>query len=303
MDHRDLLSIKDLTRKDVGIIFDKARENMNADPVKSLAGKSVVLVFEKASTRTRISFEVGIARLGGHPVILAKEGSQMARGEPLKDTARILSGYCDCIVMRTFEHTRLEEMAKWADIPVINALTDLLHPCQVLADCFTLDLRFGPLADKKIAWIGDGNNMAHSWINASTILGFELALSCPQGYEPDKTILDEAVKQGAKISLADDPYKAAAGSIAVNTDVWASMGQEGEATERKDVFKDFQVDSSLMSSAHRDAVFMHCLPAHRGEEVTDDIIEGPRSIVWEQARNRLYVQEAVLDFIMNTVRG
>jgi ornithine carbamoyltransferase len=298
MGQRDFLSIGDLSRDEIQKIFSKALKHKNALPEQSLLGKSVVLVFEKASTRTRISFEVGVARLGGHPIVLTSQGSQMARGEPLRDTARILAGYCDCIVMRTFSHNRVEEMAEFADVPVINALTDLLHPCQVLADCFTLMQRFGDLAGKKVAWIGDGNNMANSWINAASKLGFELMLACPKGYDPDEAVLDAALKNGARINAHRNPAEAVSGAIAVNTDVWASMGQEDEADRRKKIFTEFQVTPELMQNALPDAVFMHCLPAHRGEEVTEDVLEGRQSIVWEQAKNRLYVQEAVIDFLL-----
>jgi ornithine carbamoyltransferase len=230
--------------------------------------------------------------------VLSVEGSQIARGEPLKDTARVLAGYCDAIVMRTFGHDRIEEMASYAEVPVINALTDLLHPCQVLADCFTLTQRFGELKGKKVAWIGDGNNMANSWINAAAILDFELMLACPEGFEPDRDILDAALKDGAKVAVVRDPNEAAKGSVAVNTDVWASMGREEEAGIRKKAFVRYKVDDALMDAAGPDAVFMHCLPAHRGEEVTEEVLEGWRSIVWEQAQNRQYIQEAVLDFLL-----
>ena len=258
----------------------------------------MVLLFEKASTRTRVSFEVGIARLGAHPVVLSVEGSQIARGEPLKDTARVLAGYCDAIVMRTFGHDRIEEMASYAEVPVINALTDLLHPCQVLADCFTLTERFGDLSGKKVAWIGDGNNMANSWINASAVLGFDLTLACPEGFDPDRSIMDAALKDDAKVLVVRDLKEAVKGAIAVNTDVWASMGQEAEAERRKKAFEAYMVDEALMDAAGPDAVFMHCLPAHRGEEVTEEVLEGWRSIVWEQAQNRQYIQEAILEFLL-----
>jgi ornithine carbamoyltransferase len=298
MKHRDLLTIRDLSAQEIGQLFTRAGQFRKAAPPRTLEAKSVVLLFEKASTRTRLSFEVGTARLGGHPVVLTPESSQMARGEPLKDTARILSGYCNAIVMRTFAHSRIEEMAEFADVPVVNALTDLLHPCQVLADCFTLTRRFGSLAGMKIAWVGDGNNMANSWINASVRLGFELMLACPEGYEPDRNILDAALKDGAAVSVVSDPYEAVRGAISVNTDVWASMGQEMEAAMRKAALASYKVDASLMGIAHPDAVFMHCLPAHRGEEVTEEVLEGPRSIVWEQAENRLYIQEAILELLL-----
>ena len=298
MKHRDFLSIEDLSRDEIEQIFSTAREHKNALPVQSLSGTSVVLVFEKASTRTRISFEAGVARMGGHPLVLTAQGSQMARGEPLKDTARILAGYCDCIVMRTFGHERVVEMAEYADVPVINALTDLLHPCQVLSDCFTLSQRFGELSGRKVAWIGDGNNMANSWINAAAAFGFELTIACPHGFDPDMTIVEKAQQAGAKVIILRDPAEACAGAIAINTDVWASMGQEDEADERKQTFAGFQVNRELMQKTDPDAVFMHCLPAHRGEEVTEEVLEGNQSIVWEQARNRLFVQEAIMDFLL-----
>ena len=298
MEHRDFLSIRDLRADEISDIFENAARFRQTSPSRSLEGKSVVLLFEKASTRTRVSFEVGIARLGAHPVVLSVEGSQIARGEPLKDTARVLAGYCDAIVMRTFGHDRIEEMATYAQVPVINALTNLLHPCQVLADCFTLMQRFGDLSGKKIAWIGDGNNMANSWINASAVLGFDLTLACPEGFEPDKNIVDAALKDGAKVLVVRDLKEAVKGAIAVNTDVWASMGQEAEAAKRKKAFETYRVDEALMDAAGPDAVFMHCLPAHRGEEVAEEVLEGWRSIVWEQAQNRQYIQEAILEFLL-----
>ncbi len=205
MAHRDFLTIIDLTNAEAREIFSNARTYKEGTPPASLRGKSVVLLFEKASTRTRISFEVGVARLGGHPIVLTPAGSQMSRGEPLRDTARVLSGYCDCIVMRTFGHDRVQEMAQWADVPVINALTDLQHPCQVLADCFTLENIFGTLKGKKVAWIGDGNNMANSWIEAAALLDFELDLACPEGYDPNPGVLDAAVSRGAKVSPVERP--------------------------------------------------------------------------------------------------
>lgn len=298
MNERDFLSIRDLSPDEIKQILETAQDFKQNRLRHSLAGKAVVLVFEKASTRTRISFEVGVARLGGHPIVLTPGASQMGRGEPLKDTARIMARYCEGIVMRTYAHATIEEMAQWADVPVINALTDLLHPCQVLADCFTLTELFGDLAGKKIAWIGDGNNMANSWINAAVRFGFELTLACPEGYEPDETILSNAFIDGARVTVVRDPAEAVKGAIAVNTDVWASMGQEEEALRRQAVFKGYQVTTALMEQALPEAVFLHCLPAHRGEEVTEEVIESPQSIVWDQAENRLYVQEAIMDFLI-----
>jgi ornithine carbamoyltransferase len=223
----------------------------------------------------------------------------MSRGEPLKDTARILSLYCNGIVMRTFEHERIEEMASWTGIPVINALTDLVHPCQVISDCFTLSERFGSIKDKKIAWIGDGNNMANSWINAAVLFGFDLDIACPKGYEPDRMTLDRAIDKGLKIRIVDDPIEAARIAICVNTDVWASMGQEDEHDLRAEIFSPFQVNKEVMGAADDHAVFMHCLPAHRGQEVTEQVLEGEQSIIWEQAKNRLYVQEAIMDILFS----
>lgn len=294
---RDLLSIRDLTKEEIYYLFDKATAFKKGEVSQSLRNKAVALVFEKASTRTRISFEVGTSKLGGHPIVLTSGGSQMARGEPLKDTARVLGRYCDMIVMRTYAHSNIEEMAKFADVPVINALTDLLHPCQVLSDCYTIIERFGGIEGRKVAWIGDGFNMANSWINAAALLGFELMLACPKGYEPDAGILDKAIRQRAKVSLVNDPILAVKGAIAVNTDVWASMGQEEETLARAKAFDGYKVTSQIMSHALNDAVFMHCLPAHRDEEVSEEVFEGPSSIVWDQAGNRLYVQEAIMDFL------
>ncbi|MEN6473230.1 MAG: ornithine carbamoyltransferase [Syntrophaceae bacterium] len=295
---RDFLSLRDLNRDELAQVLEQAQGFKQGRLKPSLAGKAVVLVFEKASTRTRVSFEVGIDRLGGHPIVLTPDASQMGRGEPLKDTARILSRYAEMIVMRTYAHATIEEIAQWADVPVINALTDLLHPCQVLADCFTLNEIFGELAGKKVAWIGDGNNMANSWINAAALFGFELTLACPAGYEPDKAILSAAFIDGAKITLVRDPVDALRGAIAVNTDVWASMGQEQESSIRNQTFQGFQVDAHLMAQAAPEAVFLHCLPAHRGEEVSEEVLESTQSVVWDQAENRLYVQEALMDFLV-----
>ncbi len=295
---RDFLSLRDFSRDELSQVLEQAQAFKQGRLKASLEGKAVVMVFEKASTRTRISFEVGIDRLGGHPIVLTPGTSQMGRGEPLKDTARILSRYAEMIVMRTYAHATIEEIAQWADVPVINALTDLLHPCQVLADCFTLSEIFGELTGKKVAWIGDGNNMANSWINAAALLGFELSLACPAGYDPDKAILSAAFIDGAKITVVRDPAEAVRGAIAVNTDVWASMGQEEESGLRNQAFQGYQVDARLMGQAAPEAVFMHCLPAHRGEEVAEEVLESAQSVVWDQAENRLYVQEAIMDFLI-----
>jgi len=277
----------------------KALRGKPAHP-QSLLGRSIAVVFEKASTRTRISFDVGIKELGGHPVVLLSKDTQLERGESVEDTARMLSGYVHGIVYRTFGHDRIERMAANASVPVINGLSDKFHPCQLLADLMTIRecSANGKLEGVRVAWIGDGNNMANSWINAAAMLGFDLTLACPESFEPDCDILDAARKEGAVVLVVHDPYEAARGSIAVNTDVWASMGQEAEAEKRKRAFAAYMVDDALMAAADPSAVFMHCLPAHRGEEVTEEVLEGKRSIVWEQALNRLYIQEAILDFLL-----
>ena len=296
---RDLLTIRDLSRAEIEALFETAAQFKAGDIAPSLKGKSVAFIFEKASTRTRISFEVGVAQLGGHPVVLTPGSSQIARGEPLKDTARILSGYCDGIIMRTYGHERIAELAHWADIPVINALTDLVHPCQVLSDCFTIKERFGSLTGRKVAWIGDGNNMAHSWILAAAQVGLELVLACPEGYEPDDAVLERARAIGrGSVSVVREPAQAAEGSHVVTTDVWASMGHEAETRARAAAFAAYQVDAALMARARPEAIFLHCLPAHRGEEVAADVIDGPASRVWAEAENRLHAQKALLEHLI-----
>jgi ornithine carbamoyltransferase len=259
-----------------------------------LAGRSLAMIFRKSSTRTRVSFEVGMTQLGGHALFLSDRDSQMGRGESLHDTARVLSGYVDGIMIRTFAHAEVEEMARHASVPVINGLTDLLHPCQIMADLQTVQEEFGPdLEGRTIAWIGDGNNMANSWINAAWRLGFRLRLACPEGYDPDPAILERA-RAEADVVLTREPAEAATGAHVVTTDVWASMGQESEAEARAEAFGGFRVDVGLMERADADAIFLHCLPAHRGEEVAADVIDGPRSRVFPEAENRLHAQKAIL---------
>jgi ornithine carbamoyltransferase len=240
---------------------------------------------------------VGAWQLGGHALFLSPRDVQLGRGEPIADTARVLSRYVDGIMIRTFAHDDVEELARHATIPVINGLTDLLHPCQVLADLLTIRQRLGTYEGKKVAWIGDGNNMANSWINAAYRLGFELALACPEGYDPDSTLLARA-RTTTTVTLVRDPADAVQGAHVVNTDVWASMGQEEEQAQRAGAFARFQVDAPLMRRATRDAIFLHCLPAHRGEEVTADVIDGPQSAVWDEAENRLHVQKAIMAVLM-----
>ena len=255
------------------------------------------MVFTKSSTRTRVSFEVGTYQLGGHALFLSSRDLQLGRGEPIKDTARVLSRYVDGIMIRTFAHADVEELAEHATVPVINGLTDYLHPCQILADVFTVQEAIGGWQGKTVAWVGDGNNVVNSWLHAAAILGFELRLACPEGYEPAREIFERA-QQGAKVSMHEDPEDAVRGAHVVNTDVWASMGQEGEADTRSLAFKGYTVDAALMKLAAPDAIFLHCLPAHRDEEVTDEVIEGPQSRVFDQAENRMHVQKALLAKLM-----
>jgi ornithine carbamoyltransferase len=288
------LAIPDFTRTELDRLFDLA-EAMRAGEYakKPLAGKSLAMIFLKSSTRTRVSFEVGTWQLGGHALFLSSRDVQIGRGEPIPDTARVLSRYVDGIMIRTFAHADVEQLAEYSRVPVINGLTDLLHPCQVLADVLTIRQHLGTYDGKKVAWIGDGNNMANSWINAAYRLGFELALACPEGYDPDAALLERA-RGATKVTLARDPAEAAAGAHVVNTDVWASMGQEEEQALRERAFAGYQVDGALMGRAARDAIFLHCLPAHRGEEVSAEVIDGPQSVVWDEAENRLHVQKAIM---------
>ncbi|MGZ8398188.1 MAG: ornithine carbamoyltransferase, partial [Gemmatimonadales bacterium] len=258
---------------------------------------TIALIFEKSSTRTRVSFEVGAFQLGGHALFLSSRDIQLGRGEPIRDTARVLSRYLDGIMIRTFDHGDVEELARYGTIPVINGLTDRLHPCHVMADLLTVRETLGGWDGKVVAWVGDGNNMANSWINAAGSLGFELRLACPAGYEPDAEILKLNQKK-ATITVTTDPKEAVRGAHVVNTDVWASMGQEEEQEKRARAFKSYIVDSALMKRAEPGAIFLHCLPAHRGEEVAEDVIEGSQSRVWDQAENRLHVQKAILAILM-----
>ena len=264
---------------------------------KPLLGKTLAMLFLKSSTRTRVSFEVGVYQLGGHALLHRAPDVQLGRGEPIADTARVLSRMVDGILMRTFKHSDVEDLAQHATVPVVNGLTDLQHPCQVLADLLTVRQFLGTYEGKKFAWIGDGNNMANSWLDAAYRLGFDLALACPEGYDPDPTLLARA-KTTANVTLHRDPHEAAAGAHVVNTDVWASMGQEDEHGAREKAFTGFTVDAKLMSLAAPDAIFLHCLPAHRGEEVSADVIDGKQSVVWDEAENRLHIQKAILAVVI-----
>ena len=259
-----------------------------------LAGRCLAMIFRKSSTRTRVSTEAGMAQLGGHAIMISDRDSQIGRGESVSDTARVLSRYVDAILIRTFDQDEVVELAQQASVPVINGLTDLLHPCQVLADLFTASEEFGGEVGRlRVAWIGDGNNMANSWLNAASQLGFSLRLACPDGYGPDAGILARA-QSHTEVSIVETPAEAAADAHVVTTDVWASMGQEDEQSAREIAFAGYQVDAEVMARAHPSGIFLHCLPAHRGEEVTADVIDGPRSRVFREAENRLHVIKAIL---------
>jgi ornithine carbamoyltransferase len=295
---RHFLAIPDFTRPELLALFDLAARMKCRDyRDKPLAGKTLGMIFAKSSTRTRVSFEVGAFQLGGHALFLSSRDIQLGRGEPIRDTARVLSRYLDGIMIRTFDHADAEELARYASIPVINGLTDLLHPCQVLADLLTVRESLGGWDRKIVAWVGDGNNMANSWINAAGSLGFELRLACPEGYRPDAAILARNQAK-TKIALTADPREAVRGAHVVTTDVWASMGQEEEQEVRARAFRGYVVDGPLMRLADPSAIFLHCLPAHRGEEVSEDVLEGPQSRVWDEAENRLHVQKALMATLM-----
>ncbi len=298
MPKRDFLAIPDLTRDEVQRVMALASD-MKAGRYldKPLAGKTLAMIFTKSSTRTRVSFEVGAQQLGGQAIFLSARDIQLGRGEPIRDTARVLSRYVHGIMIRTFAHSDVEELAKYATVPVINGLTDLLHPCQVMADLLTVKESLGGWAGKTVAWIGDGNNMANSWINAAGLLGFELRIACPEGYDPDAEVLARNAGKST-ITVVRDPAQAAAGAHVVTTDVWASMGQEEEAEKRKVAFDGYIVDEALMARADKGAIFLHCLPAHRGEEVSEAVLEGPQSRVWDEAENRLHVQKALMAALM-----
>jgi ornithine carbamoyltransferase len=295
---RHFLAIPDFSRPELLALFDLAARMKGGDYTeRPLAGKTLGMVFAKSSTRTRVSFEVGAYQLGGHALFLSARDIQLGRGEPIRDTARVLSRYLDGIMIRTFDHADVEELASFASIPVINGLTDLLHPCQVLADLLTVRESLGGWEGRIVAWIGDGNNMANSWINAAGTLGFELRLACPSGYTPNEEILRRN-QATATVVLTDDPREAARGAHVVTTDVWASMGQEEEQAVRARAFQGYVVDELLMRLADPSAIFLHCLPAHRGEEVTEAVFEGPQSRVWDEAENRLHLQKALMATLM-----
>jgi ornithine carbamoyltransferase len=298
-DRKHFLAIPDFDTNGLYDLLDRAHRLKSGEETgKPLAGKTLGMIFQKSSTRTRVSFEVGMFQLGGHALFLSSRDLQLGRGEPIRDTARVMSRYVDGIMIRTFDHQDVVDLARYGTIPIVNGLTDLLHPCQVMADVMTMQEEFGrDLTGKKVAWIGDGNNMANSWINAAYRFGLEVRIATPEGYEPDPEIVERA-RGSATVILTNDPRQAADGADVVTTDVWASMGQEEEAQKRMQAFKRFQVDSSVMGAAAPDAIFLHCLPAHLGEEVTEEIFEGSQSRVWDEAENRLHVQKAILIELM-----
>ncbi len=303
---RHLLSLFDLTAVEVESLMKRSAELKAMQKAgkrhRPLEGKTLGMVFEKSSTRTRVSFEVGMFQLGGHALNLTTQASQLGRGETYEDTSRVLSRYVDCIMMRTFEQTRIERMAAGASVPVINGLSDLLHPCQVLTDIFTVIENRGSVRDQIISYVGDGNNMANTWIQAAILLGFELRLACPEGYTPAALILDKVKSGGHKnIRVTRDAKEAVEGCDAINTDTWISMGQEGSGEDAKHkLFAPYQVNAKLLSYAKKDAIVLHCLPAHRGDEITDEVMDGPHSRVFDEAENRLHVQKAILEMYMHS---
>lgn len=297
---RHMLRINDIPRSELGQLLLRAKElKENKVRCEVLKDKTVILIFEKASTRTRVSFEVAVRQLGGSTVFMTPNESQLGRSEPLEDTAQVLSRYADALVVRTFGQEKVRTLAEHASVPVINALTDRYHPCQVLSDMLSIYERTPDLSNVHVAWIGDGNNMAHSWINAAIYFPFYLTMAFPKGYEPDSEIIARALGMGAKINMSYDPKEAIKGANYVNTDVFASMGQEEEQKKRMEAFMPYQVNGELMKLADPDCKVMHCLPAHRGEEVTAEVLDGPQSIIYDQAENRLHMQKAILEWAVS----
>jgi len=299
---RDFISLHDFSQEEIKYILEVAKslkdDNKAGRPHPVLQGKTLGMIFTKSSTRTRVSFEVGMYQLGGHALFLSGRDIQLGRGETIADTARVLSRMVDGIMIRTYSHQEVLELAEFSTIPIINGLTDLLHPCQVLADLMTIEEHKGRLAGLKLAYIGDGNNMAHSLMFGGAKMGLHVVIASPPGYKPDDSIVAlaqaDAEENGGSVSVIDDPIEAAKGADVLYTDVWASMGQEAEIQERMVAFEGYQINSNVMSIADRSAIVLHCLPAHRGEEITDDVIEGVHSVVFDEAENRLHAQKAIM---------
>ncbi len=295
---RHFLTLLDLSPSELNTLIHRAIElkkmHQRGEDYQPLKNKVLAMIFEKSSTRTRVSFESAMVQFGGGSIFLSPDDTQLGRGEPVEDSARVISSMVDAVMIRTFEHAKVETFAKHSSVPVINALTDEFHPCQLLADMQTYFEVRGDIKGKTVAWIGDGNNMCHSYINAAQQFGFKLNIATPEGYEPLAEIVDAV---NAEIHMFNDPKAAANGADLIVTDVWASMGQEVEQRKRELAFTGFQVNAELMALANKDAIFMHCLPAHRDEEVTADVIDGPQSVVWQEAENRLHAQKALLEFL------
>ncbi len=302
MKPRGFLTLADVPAADWPALFDRTAFLERNRLQSTFAGKTIALVFEKPSTRTRVSFEVAAYELGGNSVVLQTEGSQMGRGEPVEDTARVLSGYCHMIMVRTFGQERVAAFQRAASVPVINGLSDQHHPCQVATDLYTVREHFGRIEGLRYAWIGDGNNMSHSWIEAAGLFEPDLVLACPEGYGPEPMLVTaarDAQKRLGKgsITVTTDPRAAASGAHVLNTDVWVSMGQKDE-TARRRAFTGYTIDGALLQAAAPDAIVLHCLPAHRGEEITGDVLDGPRSLAWKQAENRLHVAKALMEYVL-----
>jgi ornithine carbamoyltransferase len=297
---RHFLQFRDLSKTEIQYVLDRARLIKNKfkryEPHHTLHDRNLAMVFEKASTRTRVSFEAGMYQLGGSVIHLTTGDSQLGRSEPIEDTARVISRMVDLVMIRTFEQTRIERFASHSRVPVINGLTNEYHPCQILADIFTFIEHQGPIAGKTVAWIGDANNMAYTWLQAAEMLDFRLHVSGPAGYQLDPERIGQP--PAGVLREFSDPMQACQGAHLVTTDVWTSMGYEAENEERRKAFADWCVDADMMAAADPDAIFMHCLPAHRGEEVTGEVIDGPQSVVWDEAENRLHVQKALMEFLL-----
>ena len=299
MTMRHFLSLMDLSSDELKQLLHRGielKKMQHAGEIfEPLKNKVLAMIFDKSSTRTRVSFETGMSQFGGHAVFLSPRDTQLGRGEPIEDTARVISSMVDGIMVRTFAHASLETLAEYSSVPVINGLTDFVHPCQLLADMQCYIEHRESIEGRTVTYIGDGNNMCHSYINAARLLDFKLNIACPKGYEPDADLVKLA---GDSVSVTNDSIEASENSDLLVTDVWASMGQEEEQKIREKAFADFQINEKLMSHANKDALFMHCLPAHRGEEVTAGVIDGPQSVVWDEAENRLHAQKALLEFLM-----